>query len=223
MSSLASLQNVTPEKSEQALVNRIVLQKMLQQALQVNNPSKAWFADIIRKQLAILALIAQKQQEQGIDIPPEVRAILDPKALMRSGGKCLKISKGGKGTKVPRGLVDPSCVKDDQWVYNRYNNKIYMIDKTGGRKKWMIVEGLPLAIRKEFKRQHLVVRGGRFNEGYGPNDEDEKRWNEDRVLFNRVGVDPKDEKRFAAALEQQEQAQQSEAVSDGGDDDAAGF
>ena len=45
---LFTLKTLTPEKTEQQLVNRIVLQKMLQQALQVNNPPKQWFADIIK-------------------------------------------------------------------------------------------------------------------------------------------------------------------------------
>lgn len=158
---LMTLKTLTPEKSEQQLVNRILLQQMLQNALQVNNPSKAWFADIIRRQMGILATIAQKQQEQGIDIPAEVRAILDPKALMRKGKKCLRVSKGGKGTKTPKGLVDASCVRNDQWVYNKLNDQIYMIDGSGKRKKWVTVGGLPETIKDAFRTEH-INRGGKL-------------------------------------------------------------
>ena len=51
---LRTLKTLEPERSEKALVNRIVLQKMLQQALQVDNPTKEWFADIIHGILVIL-------------------------------------------------------------------------------------------------------------------------------------------------------------------------
>lgn len=152
-----SLAQVGFERTDKQLVNRIVLQKMLQQALQVNNPSKEWFAKIIRQQMGILAEIAKKQQEQGIDIPPEVRAILDPRALMKSGGSCLKVSKGGKG-KAPRGLVDPSCVAEGQTFYNKHDNQVYFLSKAGGRKKWERI-AVDESMRTVFKDQ-WAKRGG---------------------------------------------------------------
>lgn len=157
---LMTMRTLDPERSEQQMVNRIVLQKMLQQALQVNNPDRKWFGDVIKDQLAVLAKIARMQQELGIDIPSEVRAILDPKALSRKGNTCMKVSKGGKG-KPPKGLVDASCVRDGQWVYTNEDGveRVYQVEKSGGKRVWREVKGLSSALKAAYKAEH-VARGG---------------------------------------------------------------
>ena len=138
-------QQRTQLKRDMDQINKIELQNMLEQALQVNNPSKQWFADIIKRQLGILASIAQKQQEQGQDVPAEIRAVLDPKALVRRGGgkkSCFRVSTGRKGSKAPKGLPDPGCVKLNSFVLNPTgktggDGKYYISVKgPGGRRKW---------------------------------------------------------------------------------------
>lgn len=142
--SILTLESLQHNPSQQHVIDRIMLQQMLKQALQVNNPSKEWFADIIKRTLGIVSSIAKKQQEQGIDIPPEVRAILDPKALMKDKS-CLKISKQGK--------VAPKCVREGQWVVE--GGEVYVIVKNKkGTKSWQRLGGLSSEIKASFVKSY---------------------------------------------------------------------
>lgn len=123
-----SLFNLRPSDNPRDVNTQILLKQALKSVLCDDHPSKEMLMKMQNESLAHLTIWAKLiQNRPGVNIPPEVIAVLDPKMLADASNKCWQTG--------PHGLPKANCVQPGQTLQGT-DGRFYTSAHFKGAKTW---------------------------------------------------------------------------------------